>query len=365
MIQIVNFIKENSNWEKLLSSKPYSLSIKRKDSRILFKYSQIDSDPSLEIVKEARGLILEDGTWNVVAYPFKRFFNYGEPNAAAIDWTSARVQTKEDGSLIKVYFYNGEWKVGTSGTIDAEDAELNSLYYSNFRQLFDFAAKNSGFDYDKLDPHFTYIFELLSPVNQIVCPQTKTRIVHIGTRDNRTCEEVEVDIGVEKPKEWKLSSLEDCIVKAKQFDYTQEGFVVRDRYYNRIKVKSEDYVRVHRLSNNNNITLEKGIELVRNNETLEFLTYFPKYKNYLNDINTALVTLSHKIKYQIENAKKKKFLTTERSDFAKYVTNNIEKNYQYIWYKVYDNYIDNPEDFISSLTNKQIAKQIEIIIKEK
>ena len=109
MIQIVNFIKENPNWEKLLSSKPYSLSIKRKDSRILFKYSQIDSDPSLEIVKEARGLILEDGTWNIVAYPFKRFFNYGEPNAAAIDWTSARVQTKEDGSLIKVYFYNGEW----------------------------------------------------------------------------------------------------------------------------------------------------------------------------------------------------------------------------------------------------------------
>ena len=66
-----------------------------------------------------------------------------------------------------------------------------------------------------------------------------------------------------------------------------------------------------------------------------------------------------------KNAKKKKFLITERSDFAKYVTNNIEKNYQYIWYKVYDNYIDNPEDFISSLTNKQIAKQIEIIIKEK
>ena len=34
-------------------------------------------------------------------------------------------------------------------------------------------------------------------------------------------------------------------------------------------------------------------------------------------------------------------------------------------YKVYDNYIGNPEDFINSLTNKQIAKQIENIIKEK
>ena len=75
MIKIINFIREHDNWEELLSSPPYSLSIKRKDTRILFKYSQIDSDFSLEIVREARGLILEDKTWNVVCYPFKKFYN--------------------------------------------------------------------------------------------------------------------------------------------------------------------------------------------------------------------------------------------------------------------------------------------------
>ena len=62
MIKIINFIREHDNWEELLSSPPYSLSIKRKDTRILFKYSQIDSDFSLEIDREARGLILEDKT---------------------------------------------------------------------------------------------------------------------------------------------------------------------------------------------------------------------------------------------------------------------------------------------------------------
>lgn len=354
MLKIINFIKENSDWEKLLSSKPYSLSIKKKDNRILFKYSQIDSDPSLEIVQEARGLIIEDKTWKVIAYPFKRFFNYGEPNAAKIDWNSAKVQTKEDGSLIKVYFYNGEWKVGTSGTIDAEDAELGDS--TNFKQLFDEAAMNSGFDYDKLDPHFTYIFELLSPKNQIVCPQTRTKIVHLGTRDNRTCEEIEVNIGVEKPKEWNLSSLESCIAKASQFDYTQEGFVVKDKYYNRIKVKSEDYVRVHRLANNNNITLERGIDLVRNNETFEFLTYFPQYKDYLDDIYNKLNVLFCEIDECVENAKFYKTITKSKCEFATYVKNNVNNKYQYIYYKVYDGVINDTKEYFNSLTNKQIMK---------
>ena len=356
MLKIINFIHEHDNWEELLSSPPYFLSIKRKDTLILFKYSQIDSDFSLEIVKEARGLILEDKTWNIVCYPFKKFFNYGESYADEIDWETAKVTSKEDGSLIKIYNYNGEWRVGTNSTIDAEDAVLNSPYYRNFRELFDVAADNCGLDFDKLNPNYTYLMELCSRHNTIVVPYDEPKLFHLGTRDNRTCEEVEVDIGIEKPKQYMLSSLDDCIAMAATFDFTKEGFVVVDKNYHRVKVKSEDYVRVHRLANNGSITLERAINLIRMNELEEFLVYCPQYTDFINDVRHRFNKFYSDIYFNVNMALIEKMDCETRKDFAA-----VAKTFKYpmVWFKVYDTKSFNIDAWINSLTTAKLATYLE------
>ena len=79
-----------------------------------FSYDQIESPKEHPIVHECRGLILNSqDNWKVVAYPFKRFANYGEGWAAPIDWSSARVQEKVDGSMIVLWYYQGEWNCST------------------------------------------------------------------------------------------------------------------------------------------------------------------------------------------------------------------------------------------------------------
>ena len=358
MLNIVKFIIEHPHdWEALLTSPPYSLSIKRKDTRILFKYSQIESDFSLDIVKEARGLILEDKTWKVICYPFNKFFNFGEEYADNIDWESAVVETKEDGSLIKIYFYNDEWKIATNGTIDAEDAELQSGPYKNFRQLFDAAAEKCHFDFSKLNRYFTYCCEICSEFNIIICPQSEIRLIHIGTRNNRTFQEVETDIGIPHPQRYALSSLEDCIAMAKTFDFTKEGFVVKDKNYNRIKVKSEDYVRVHRLANNGSMTEERAIELIRANELDEFFTYFPHYKEYIGRIKAKIAALSYTIDKDISRARVIKENSSSRKDFAAWVAglSSLEKAIAFL---VYDEKIESGDQYIASLTTKKLARLI-------
>lgn len=358
MLNIVKFIIEHPHdWEALLTSPPYSLSIKRKDTRILFKYSQIESDFSLDIVKEARGLILEDKTWKVICYPFNKFFNFGEEYADNIDWESAVVETKEDGSLIKIYFYNDEWKIATNGTIDAEDAELQSGPYKNFRQLFDAAAEKCHFDFSKLNRYFTYCCEICSEFNIIICPQSEIRLIHIGTRNNRTFQEVETDIGIPHPQRYALSSLEDCIAMAKTFDFTKEGFVVKDKNYNRIKVKSEDYVRVHRLANNGSMTEERAIELIRENELDEFFTYFPHYKEYIERIKAKIAALSYTIDKDISRARVIKENSSSRKDFAAWVAglSSLEKAIAFL---VYDEKIESGDQYIASLTTKKLARLI-------
>ena len=75
MLEIQKFIAEHrSNWRELLTSPPYSLIIKKKDNLYLFQYMQGVSDYALPIVLEARGLILEDETFNVVCMGFTKFF---------------------------------------------------------------------------------------------------------------------------------------------------------------------------------------------------------------------------------------------------------------------------------------------------
>ena len=56
-LELIDIIKNNKNWEEILTSKPYSLKIKRDNGYILFKYDQISSDFSLRAVREARGII--------------------------------------------------------------------------------------------------------------------------------------------------------------------------------------------------------------------------------------------------------------------------------------------------------------------
>ena len=358
MLNLQTFICENENWRELISEKPYCIRVTEKDNLVCFKYSQIDSDFNEPLVRECRGVILEKNTWNVVCYPFKKFFNFGESYADEIDWASARVLEKVDGSLVKVYFYDGEWRVGTNGTIDANDAELSSPPYETFMELFDMAADICKLDFNRLDTNCTYIFELRSPYNKVVVPYDDIRIVHIGTRDNRTCEEVEVDIGIEKPKQYMLSSLDDCIAMAATFDFTQEGFVIVDKNYHRVKVKSEDYIRVHRLANNGSLTRERAVDLVRMNEIEEFLNYCPQYTSYIRDTQHRLAMFRNDILFNVNMALIEKMDCETRKDFAA-----VAKTFPYpsIWFKVYDSTYFDIDKWIAELSTPKLTQYLEKI----
>jgi hypothetical protein len=105
----LDFIREHSDWEELLSAAPYHIKIKRTDGYVIFSYG-IEADFRIDVVRECRGIILDEKNgYKPVCVPFFKFGNYGEPYADEIDWDTARVQEKIDGSLIKVWHHKGQW----------------------------------------------------------------------------------------------------------------------------------------------------------------------------------------------------------------------------------------------------------------
>lgn len=311
-LKLIDFIKEHADWEVLLSQAPYCLKISRDQmfgrNLIMFKYSQQDSDFSNDIVKECRGIILDEDTLEPISVPYFKFFNVGEPNAAEVDWSSAKVLQKIDGSLIKVVkFSTGEILVSTNGVIDAFKCELNSMIscpYNNFGELFweavsnQMEALNISTKYndrvewlaDKLLPNTTYMFELCSKFNKIVVQHDEPKLYFHGWRDNASLTEMSFEICnlidiFDCPLDYNLKSLDECIAATQAMPWDEEGYVVVDKNFNRVKIKSPAYLMVHRMANNGNMSIRRAIDVYMAGECDEILAYFPEYKSAFDEID--------------------------------------------------------------------------------
>ena len=313
MLEIQKFLKEHpDNYKELLSEKPYAIKV-TEDEKLglsLFKYNQIDSDFNIPMVRECRGIILETSTWNIVCHPFHKFGNYGESYVPEIDWNSASVMSKIDGSLIKVYYWKGEWKIATNGTIDAFKCELPfpTDELKTFGEMVLKAFHKYGwYDFRNLDPVNTYLFEVVSPLNRVVVPYPEIDIYYLSTKNNLTGEEtLDIDF-LPKPKVYNLNSLDDCIEAAEKMPYSEEGYVVVDKYLNRLKIKSPAYVAVHRLRGESVPTPKRILDIIRMGEEKEFLNYFPEYKEEFDKIKIKYEQYLMKCIVSIEQMKEQTF----------------------------------------------------------
>lgn len=310
-------MKENPNWEDLLSNSPYSLKIKRKDNLILFNYSQIESDPSNEIVKEARGTIIEDKTFKPICFGFKRFYNIDEPNAAKIDWDTAMATAKEDGTLFFVYWYNNKWHVKTRSTFNAEDAPMNDIKFANFRELFDYLISfYPNFSYEKLNKNYIYCLEGCSNFNRIVIEYNTPCLFHLMTRDMSTLQEINAEIGIPKPQMYNLNNEADYRKLVEDMPEGHEGIVVRDGNGERVKIKTLLYFEMHRAKNNGVITLERIVDLILKNDDEEFLSYFVEYRDkfsHIRNVREKILTKIAEISYLVKKYSSKKEIALDKS----------------------------------------------------
>lgn len=357
MLKLVEFIKNNpETWEKMLRDKPYCISVKRKGLFLIFNYSQIDSNFSYQLVRECRGIILEDVTFKPVCVPFFKFFNHNEKHSDIVDWSTAKVQEKIDGSIIKVWNFEDKWHISTNSMIDARDATLanGDGEILTFYDLFMHGIALSNIMEEGLDKDNTYMFEITSKYNKHIVPYDDITITHIGTRNNITLMECDEDIGIKKPNEYHLTNLEDCLDIVKIFPFTKEGYVVVDKYYNRIKIKSPAYLSAHYLKNNGCITKKRIIDMIKQEGTDEFLGYFPEYKKAFDDINYRILFFDNELSLDMEYLRKNTLIYSDSKKFADYALSTICPTYIFLWKNVKTT--ETPTKWLMSQTADRIVE---------
>jgi RNA ligase len=282
-----------------------------------------------DLTTQCRGLIL-DGEGTIIARPFKKFFNI-EEIFTPLPSQKPDIYKKLDGSLIIVTVYHSNLIIATRGSFTSDQARIaNRLIYNN-KQLLDFILSH--------EKQYTFLFELIGPSNQIVILYPKDELVLLAIINNE--DSTEEDIEQYRNLDFlrvveKIDAPEDDYIKYLKSLNTpnEEGFVLKwpDGY--RVKVKFDNYLRLHKLVSNFNEKLiwqwlseNKPLDDIINILPDEYMQYFlDTYETFIKQYE--LIELYSKI--LTETVKH-----LPRKNAAIYIM-NIERRYQSVVFKMLD-----------------------------
>lgn len=295
-----------------------------------------------EDTMNCRGLIL-DGEGNVIARPFKKFFNigeYGEPtNLGKIpNYTWFDIWDKMDGSLGILYkMPDGEFRIATRGSFESEQSKKAT---EMFKKMF----KNPE---EVFHDNLTYLFEIIYPSNRIVVDYGKEeKLVLLAVKSTLLDKEFTYEELLEFASNHNIPltqyhgrisynrfaflKMENDIAEGK------EGFVLKFDNGLRVKIKSEEYMRLHRIVTGLN---SKSIwDMLRRGEDInEILENVPdEFYDWAKQIKTSFEnnyeSIEHSCDVIVKSCKFK-----ERKEVAQYFCNKEHKIYSGVLFAMYDN----------------------------
>lgn len=222
-----------------------------------------------EVTLACRGLIRHRETKEVVARGLPKFFNYGElkpEERDALKGKSFTVDDKMDGSCGILYWdytgvVDGVPCIATRGSFDSPQAlHATNLLQTKYKPLLSTPGTS---DYALLRRDLTYVFEIIYPENRIVVDYGDIdNIFLITSFETATGREISrYSLANEGtlpfPEVKSFDGLTDMDEILKISDPHNEGFVIRfsgDEGYKgrdgdktRVKVKFDEYKRLHRI----------------------------------------------------------------------------------------------------------------------
>jgi RNA ligase len=355
-----------------------------------------------EITLACRGLVL-DNEGNVIAKPFPKFFNYEEHTAEEIPNELFEVYEKMDGSLGICFYYEreltyieryklwfngnyetgmeyceeivpnfddpyfhptpktkGEWHIATRGSFVSEQAVKGKELLRKY-------------NFQKLHTDYTYLFEIIYKENRIVCDYDFEDVVLLGVINTKTGIEVNLhsdteDVRIQNIiKNIGLNVVTRYNTFGEGFDElkreisnSKEGYVIRFKNGMRMKIKGDEYVRLHRILTNFSTT--DIWELLRTNGNLdEFLDRVPdEFDNWVRLTMLELQSQFESIKFRsVTDFEYYKMQSNgDKKEFALLIKNN---DYRSILFAMWDgkSYDDTIWKMIKPVWSKPFRKDLD------
>lgn len=263
-----------------------------------------------QLRREARGIIFCATTGKVLARRYHKFFNLGEKVECAadkVDFTQHHViLEKLDGSMITPFkTADGVLRWGTKmGETDV--AGPAKAFADNHPAYITFAT-------DMISKDFTPIFEWCSRKQRIVIDYPEDRLVLTAVRDNLSGRYVsyaqlvnlakDYDLDVVKAMDGNVKNVHEFIAMVRALK-NLEGFVIRFDTGHMIKVKADEYVKIHRAKEL--ISFEKDLWAIILDEQLDDLLPLleqedqDRLSEFASNLNAAVLAKASELKAKID-----------------------------------------------------------------
>jgi RNA ligase len=276
-----------------------------------------------------RGLVTDD-KGNIIARSFNKFFNLEEEKN--IPNEPYEIYEKLDGSLIILFWYNNELIVSSKGSFVSDHAVQAKRIINNY-------------DLSNLDVSKTYCFELVAPWNRIVCSYPKEDLFLLAKFDSLG-NEYSIDhyqnfTLVKKYNHLNIYQIKETISE------DREGVVLKFQSGKRIKIKGDEYKRLHKLVTG--LSEKSILELLKNDQSLEsildkvpdefyqwakntedkFVSKFKEIENECNKVYKEFDTRKEAAFYFLQQKYPQVlFSMLDHQDITSIIWKIVEKNYE-------------------------------------
>ena len=240
-----------------------------------------------DVTLNCRGLILDD-EYNIIARPWKKFFNLGEVELPIQFDDPVEVMDKADGSLGILYPTGGGYAIATRGSFESEQAIMASKIWRE-----QYAEYCTGYGIEDVFNQYTYLFEIVGPSNRIVLEYEKNDLVLLGAVEKSTGyyygpREAAAWIDWPGPvvKVFPHKNISEALEHMGRKG--AEGYVIRSHNF-MVKLKEPDYVDLHRLVTNAN---PKTVweQLAAGKSKTEIISQFPdEFHSYIESMIDPLL----------------------------------------------------------------------------
>ena len=289
-----------------------------------------------EITLQCRGLVT-DNNGDVIAYPFKKFFNIEENRHTPTE--NFEVYEKMDGSLGILFFYEGKWVVATRGSFTSPQSV-------KARELLD-----TKYNLESIPKGYTTLFEIIYPENRVVVDYgDEEKLVVLGMTNRFNGKELDYESLVNMHSESgipvvkRYDGIKDYSTLKGMIESNAEGFVVKFSNGDRMKIKGEEYLRLHKIMTNVSTT---GVwELLSNGGDInEFLKdvpdeFYKKVKDYADALQYGCYQISEHCGKAHDYFRYGKYNDREveptKKEYAEHVMSNGHPPYRSVMFAMWD-----------------------------
>lgn len=291
MASVIELVKGKTFKEVKEFARENLLDVKENEKLYMLSFTE-DSDLDKKFIRQANGIILEKETNKLVHHCFEKaydgifdekFFencNMGKNTFNCNDFEELdySVEHYTEGILIRVYWYDGKWDIGSSRKINAALSKWGSD--KTIKELFYEALEVEKINLEFLDRNYCHTFLLQHPSLKVCLDSSSIFCSQLNRVNLETLEEERLSKGYEIDN--KISNL------LKEQPRVDKNYIIYLLDGSRINLLNDEYKYIKNLMGNHSSFKWRYLDAIKSGRTSELRKYFKTETPLFDEIDARL-----------------------------------------------------------------------------